>query len=149
MPLNVSRRAIAKAGLLIVAMAATQGLARADDMPAEGPAGDLFDIVWQVTELAGADPVTAHVPTLTVNLAGSAGGNTGCNVYFATATVDGASISFSGIGSTYIACDEAVMEQERAFLQALELIAQFKLDDGGLQLLDHDGAVLVRLAATS
>lgn len=149
MPLNVSRRAIAKAGLLIAAMAATQVVASAEDMPAESPPVSLFDIVWQVTELAGTEPVAGHAPTLTVNLAGSAGGNTGCNVYFATAAVDGTSISFSAIGSTYIACDDAVMEQERAFLEALELTAQFEIDDGGLQLLDRDGALLVRLAATS
>ncbi|MEX0955634.1 MAG: META domain-containing protein [Rhizobiaceae bacterium] len=148
MPLIVSRRAIARAGL-IAAIAATQGLAPAEEMPDEGPSGDLFDIVWQVTELAGADPIAAHVPTLTINLAGSAGGNTGCNVYFATATVDGASISFSAIGSTYIACDDAIMDQERAFLQALGLTTQFEVNAGGLLLLDRAGALLVRLAATS
>jgi putative lipoprotein len=145
MPLNVSRRAVAKAGLLIAAMAVMPAAAQSSE---EMTKARVFGIEWRVAELAGVEPVEGHVPTLTLDETGRAGGNSGCNVYFSTATIkDDGTISFSEIGSTYIACEDAVMEQERAFFEALELTEQYRLDDGGLQLLGSDGALLVRLAA--
>lgn len=146
MPLIVSRRAITAAALLIASMAAVPGAGLSSEQTAkEG----LFGIEWRVTELAGTEPIDGHVPTLTLDDTGRAGGNSGCNIYFATATIeDEGAISFSEIGSTYIACGEDVMDQEKAFFEALELAAAFKLDRGALELLDRDGALLVRLVTT-
>ena len=109
----------------------------------------LFGISWTLTELAGTEPLTGHVPTLTVNEDGSAGGHAGCNSYFAAAAVGERSIGFSDIGSTFIACAPDVMEQERAFLDALGRSAAFEIDDARLTLLDDAGAVLALFEAAA
>ncbi len=145
MTLVVSRRAISKAALLIAAMTVTGSVALANKASPDG----LFDIEWRVTDLAGAEPIADHVPTLILSETGQAGGNTGCNVYFSTATINESAISFTQVGTTYIACEEAVMVQERAFLEALELTARFQLTADGLELIDRDGALLVKLAAST
>jgi putative lipoprotein len=145
MALIVSRRAIAKAVLLIAATAATPAAMAAD----ENQPGGLFGIEWHVTELAGMAPIADHIPTLTLESNGRAGGNTGCNIYFAMATIDAAAIRFSEPGTTYIACAEEVMAQEQAYLEALGQAAHYRLDGAGLELLDSHGVLLVRYVATA
>lgn len=145
MPLKVSRRAIAKAGLAIAAMTLTPPLAFAQN---ETMQEKLYGIEWHVVELGGTEPIDGHVPTMTLDKPGRTGGNTGCNTYFATATVSDNLISFSEVGSTYVACEEQIMVQEEAFFEALRLTEKFRFEEGTLELLDKDDALLVRLAAT-
>lgn len=132
--------------MLIAAMSMTPMAAQSDE---EAATDTLFGIEWRLVELAGTEPIENHVPTLAIQQNGRAGGNSGCNVYFASATVEDDTISFSDVGSTFMACDEPVMEQEQALFDALKLAARFKLEDGSLELLDHDGALLMRLAASA
>ncbi|MBO6719330.1 MAG: META domain-containing protein [Rhizobiaceae bacterium] len=149
MPLHVSRRAIMRASLAIAGLASLPQLANANGETTEGPAPDgLIDIEWKLTELAGIDEIVGTAPTLTVRDDGSAGGNTGCNIYFAEAAVSGRRISFSGIGQTFIACDDPVMNQEKEFLAALELVKGLQLGAESLDLLDKDDALLLRFAAS-
>jgi putative lipoprotein len=150
MPLIVSRRAVAKASLIVATMAVAPSATRADNTGQSKNATDgLFDIEWRLTELAGTEPVEGHVPTLILREDGKAGGDSGCNVYFASAEIDGSEISFSEIGSTKIACEQPVMDQERALFEALESTAGFDLSEDGLELLDKDGALLLRFTAAA
>lgn len=66
--------------------------------------------------------VDTHRITLVVE-GGEAGGVSACNNYFATLTLDGDAVTFTGIGGTEMACmPEEVMESEAAYLRALGLV---------------------------
>jgi heat shock protein HslJ len=83
--------------------------------------------------------------TLELGEDGDVSGSAGCNTYTATYEVDAASIEISPPGATRRSCAEpaGVMEQERAYLDALTTAKQYRLDGASLQLLDADGSGLV------
>ena len=86
---------------------------------------------------------------LTVNFEdnGNVGGIGGCNGYFGPFKTDGDQISIGPLAMTGKMCpDEAVMEQEMLFLQALESAATFQVDGSMLGLRTADDAMAVNLA---
>jgi heat shock protein HslJ len=79
---------------------------------------------WQLTTLDGEEAL--YPATLNVTAEGM-GGDTGCNQYFGTFTVeDGNAVSLSGIGATEIACEqpEGIMGFESRFLATFAEVAQ-------------------------
>lgn len=85
--------------------------------------------------------------TFQVSRDGKVSGRGACNSYFSTATLDGTDIRVGEIGSTFMLCPEAVMEQERKFFAALRKAAGFRLDEAGkLLLLDPGGRTVLRFA---
>jgi heat shock protein HslJ len=103
---------------------------------------------WNVTGYNnGADGVLsiAEGTTMTAIFAegGALSGNGGCNQYTSTYTVDGATIAIQPIAATQMACDQAVMDQETAFLAALGKATTFALGERTLELRDADGALQV------
>ena len=56
------------------------------------------------------------------------GGNGGCNRYFGSVALDGWNVSFGAMGSTRMACAEAVMDQEQRLFQALAAATRYELD---------------------
>jgi heat shock protein HslJ len=110
--------------------------------------------VWQLTGynngVGGVVSVAAGVETTAVfNEDGSLNGNGGCNNYFTSYTVDGQNLTITGpIGSTMMACDEAAMAQEAAFLAALPNAATFEIRGVSLEIRDADGALLASFVAS-
>lgn len=87
--------------------------------------------------------------TLEFGPEGRVGGNSGCNTYFAGYTVDGNSLTISQAGSTMMACEEAIMAQEAAYLAALQSAATFTVEGDELRIANGDGeTVLVFQAET-
>ena len=77
-------------------------------------------------------------------------GLSGCNTYDADYTVDGEKISIGPAMTTRMFCaGEGVMEQEMAYLQALEKAATFKIEGEMLTLFDAQGLILATYQATS
>lgn len=70
-------------------------------------------------------------------------GNDGCNNYNGSYTLDGDKITIGPIATTRMACEQAVMDQETAYLNALAKAATFTLGKDSLELRDVDGALLV------
>lgn len=116
--------------------------------PAAEPAA-IAGVEWQVEAIEGVDNLGDARPTLTIGTDGRAGGSTGCNRFFAKATIDGEALTFSEAGTTFMACDDAVMRVERAFLDALSAVAAYRLEGGALVLVDGDGTVRMRLASAA
>lgn len=61
-------------------------------------------------------------------------GNTGCNSYFGSYMLENYSLSFSDIGQTEMACEEAVMRTEWNLMQALRDTGSFTLENNILTL---------------
>jgi heat shock protein HslJ len=76
--------------------------------------------------------------------AGQVSGNAGCNNYGGGYTVNGNAITFSAIAGTLRFCEEpGVMEQESAYLAALQGAAQFEVTGDALYLRNSAGAIVL------
>lgn len=78
---------------------------------------------------------------------GQLGGLAGCNNYSATYTVDGKKIEIGATAATLKLCTEpeGVMEQQTAFLTALESAATYHIDGDTLEIRGADDALLVSM----
>ncbi len=74
---------------------------------------------------------------------GTLTGNDGCNTYNSTFTTDGDKITIGPVATTRMACEQEVMDQETAYLNALAKAATYILGKDSLELRDADGALLV------
>jgi heat shock protein HslJ len=81
---------------------------------------------------------------------GKLSGQSGCNTYKADYTVDGEKISIGPAMTTRMFCaGEGVMEQEMAYLQALERAATYKIEGETLTLFDAEGLRLAQYQAAT
>ena len=82
---------------------------------------------WQVTAFNnGAGAVTSVIAGTEIDIAfglASVGGFAGCNSFSGTYGTNGNIIRIGALATTRIACDQEVMDQETAFLEALQGVA--------------------------
>lgn len=97
---------------------------------------------WRLAQLDG-EPVALSVTSTLRISADSLGGNGGCNTYGGNIAETPTGIDITEVFSTLMACD--VLDQEQAFLAALEAADSFTVVAGNLQLLEN-GTVLAELA---
>ncbi|WP_192181374.1 YbaY family lipoprotein [Mesorhizobium amorphae] len=117
--------------------------------PDDKAAGALLGQSWLVEYIDGIGVIAEPQATFRVSEAGKAGGSGPCNVYFATAKVDGSTIAISEIGSTFKACAPDVMAEEKALFEALARAASYHVDAGKLTITDKDGKDILRFNAAS
>lgn len=105
---------------------------------------------WVVRSIAvGVDAVVASdmmsVITATFDAAGQVSGFDGCNDYWASYELDGASISVGPVASTRMACaDEDIAGLSAAYTIALQGATAWEVTvDGGIELRGADGNLLV------
>ena len=103
---------------------------------------------WNVTGYNnGKGAVTTLVEgsmlTLEFGEDGTASGDAGVNTYNGPYTADGSAITIGPLALTKMAGDPALMEQEQAFIMALESSTQWKVIRGTLELREADGAAAV------
>lgn len=101
---------------------------------------------WLAEDIQGGGVVDTAQTTLLVDSNGTVSGSGGCNRFMSKATISGSNISFAEIGSTYMQCPPALMNQERKFLDVLGKTRSYKMDSGKLVLIDEGGDELARLA---
>ncbi|TDQ78792.1 heat shock protein HslJ [Dongia mobilis] len=112
----------------------------ADDAAADALTG----AEWRITEIAGQSVLESSTATLRFDSDGRAGGRGPCNTYGAGYQISGARITFEAPFSTTMACDPALMEQERALFDLLSQIRSFGIgDDGVLVLTAEDGRTII------
>ncbi|CCV06077.1 conserved hypothetical protein [Mesorhizobium metallidurans STM 2683] len=116
--------------------------------PSDKPAA-VFGQSWLVEYIDGIGVISEPQATFRIGEDGKAGGSGPCNVYFATAKVDGSAIAISGIGSTFKACAPDVMAEEKALFGALARAASYHVDAGKLTIVDKDGRDILRFNAAS
>lgn len=113
-------------------------------------AGDLTGKIWALTELEGQPLAAGTGISVQFTADGKVSGSAGCNRYSGTYTVSGNNITFSSpMASTMMMCEQAVMDQESAFLNALGMAKTFAIDGEQLTLTGGDGAKLAVFAAQS
>ncbi|WP_129675431.1 META domain-containing protein [Candidatus Chloroploca sp. Khr17] len=111
---------------------------------------DLTGTSWILTAINGAAPLSESAPiSAEFDTEGSITGSAGCNRYFADYTVADGTLSISQAGSTRMACEEAVMAQEQAFLDQLSRATSYVIDGATLTITIDDGATLVFAQASN
>jgi heat shock protein HslJ len=120
-------------------VALTLGLAACapDAIQLEGSSWTLTNIRDEAGDMAPALPgvvVTMHFQVDQVS------GESGCNTYSGSYTVDGNKLQFGPLATTRQACPEPeTMKQENAFLSAMEQVGSYKINGNQLELRDGKG----------
>ena len=109
---------------------------------------DLAGTSWQVIGYNnGKQAVTSVIAGTEMDIQfgkdGSVSGNSGCNTYNGSYTVNGNQIQFGPMASTRMACGDpaGIMEQEQQYLAALETAATYQIEGNALELRTSDGAL--------
>ena len=106
--------------------------------------GGLAGATWMLTSYGSPDSPTPVLEGTTVTLTFSgtgAGGNAGCNTYGGDFQYDNNTLAFGQMITTMMACEEGVMQQETAYLNALATATTYQLSANQLQI-SYDGGVL-------
>ena len=75
----------------------------------------------------------------------SVGGEAGCNSYTGTYGTNGDFVRVGALATTRLACPDAIMNQEAAFLAALQGVARIESRGQSLNLTDRNGSIQVAL----
>ncbi len=106
----------------------------------------LIGTTWRMTEIDGRQVDAPEKTSLTFEEEGHVVGVTGCNRFAGSAAIDGASLSFSPLAGTRMACEASLMQQEQRFYDAAGQVSRFSIDASGrMHLLDAAGTTRVLL----
>jgi putative lipoprotein len=128
---------------VLAAIVLVAGCRSADPRPA---AASLVGSAWRAEEIEGRAVLERVHSTLTFESLDRIAGGTACNRYFGGLELGEGTIRLKPVGSTRMACEPDVMDQERRFLAALAAATAFRRDGDKLLLLDENGRVRMRLA---
>jgi heat shock protein HslJ len=84
---------------------------------------------WVLEDLGGHGVIDRVQATLSFPETGKVGGNSSCNRFFGPLEMSGDHIKIGPLGSTRMACPEAVMKQETKYLAALQAANHFEWKD--------------------
>lgn len=108
-----------------------------------GEPASLLHGEWGIEQIDGKPIVAGSQPTPNFGPEGRISGNASCNRYFGGYELTGEGLAFSQLGSTKMACEQALMDQEHIFLQVLGSVSRFDIDgEGKLVLHGNDGRTL-------
>jgi heat shock protein HslJ len=75
---------------------------------------------------------------------GKVAGRGSCNRFFGAVEVEGSRIHLAPLGTTRMACADAVMDQERRYLEQLQRAERFAVEGGVLRIYGPDSAASLR-----
>ena len=136
--MELRRTALVGVTILIAVLLAACAATEPDPSPAGGIA--LSGTEWVLTSLNGDTPIEGTQITLSF-WEGSLEGSGGCNTYGGGYTASEDSLHLSDLYWTEMAClePEGILDQELAYLNALNAVASYRVDAGRLQLYDEAG----------
>ncbi len=119
--------------------------------PTTAAAASLTDTYWKLTEFDNKVMTIAPGQQREVRLTLASGGNrafgfSGCNQFSGSYELEGASLRFSQLAGTMMACTPPLMELEAKFLKSLGASGAYRIDGERLSLLAGD-QVLARFEA--
>jgi len=140
--MEIRRTVLVGATLVLVAVLVACATAEPDQSPAEG--ATLSGTEWALTSLIGQALIEDTRITLGFG-EGSLEGSAGCNTYGGSYTVTDDSLRLSDLYWTEMGClePEGILDQEMAYLNALNTVASFRVDAGRLELYDEAGTQIL------
>ena len=129
------------------------GVAETPSQPATAaesvkPDVSLTNTYWKLVELNGGpvQPGEGKELHMIIKADDRVTGYSGCNQFMGSVTVSGDGLSFGPVAGTRRMC-EGVMDQENAFLQALESAHRHAISGEDLEITDANGTVVMRCVA--
>ena len=119
-----------------------------ESMTAGAEPPPLDGTAWVLSSLPGRTLLAGPRATAQFE-AGRVQGSDGCNRFTAPYTTKGSAIQVGQGASTQMACPPETMQQAAAFMAALSGAKSYRINNGALQLLAADGAVLSSFAKQS
>jgi putative lipoprotein len=102
----------------------------------------LEDRTWQLVELEGSAPISGTTIDMTID-GEVVSGSSGCNQYNGPVTYGGGEMTLGpNFAATMMACEEAIMDQEQAYLSALASVTGYEVSGDELSLTDDSGEVV-------
>jgi heat shock protein HslJ len=96
------------------------------------PSAELVGTRWTLEDLGGAGVVEEASATLEFPESGKVAGSGSCNRFFGTVSIDRNAMSIRPLGTTRMACTEAVAMQEVNYMRALEAAERYVLQGTAL-----------------
>ncbi|MFO7168282.1 MAG: META domain-containing protein [Chloroflexota bacterium] len=137
----------------IALVAIAIGLEGAMAQQSTTPPAEMLGVEWSLVSLQDASGATQDMTgagmTIRFEQDGMAFGSGGCNTFRGGYTVaDGQQLTFSALAATLMACEQALMDRETVYLQALDDVSAYRLDgSSGLQLIFGNGQGVLRFTA--
>lgn len=137
--------------MLVLVLVLCAGLALAasacggDDTALEGTR-------WVMTVYAVDGSLHDALSTTSVDATFSDGivsGTGGCNQYNGSYELDGDSLTVGMLASTQMACEQAIMDQELAYMAALQSAASYKISGDVLSIMDSSDAIVLEFQAAA
>lgn len=135
-------------GMLLAAC--TSPRQASQDAPVENDETVVFSVLagdWALESLKGEKVPAEALVTMNLSDSGRFSGSGGCNRYFGAFTLTEGKLGIGPIGSTMMACEQAAMDLERSYLDALGIVTRITRDDNILYLADEQGRQLLSLRA--
>jgi heat shock protein HslJ len=108
----------------------------------------LWGTAWRLEDLGGAGVLDRAEATLEFPEPGRVAGSGSCNRFFGGVKIDADTIALSQIGSTRMACAEAVSRQEMIYFKALGSAERYTLDGSVLRIFFKDSDKPLRFIRT-
>jgi len=102
----------------------------------------LNDTHWVLEQINGQPVMNDNLPTLSFRGDQEVGGNASCNAFFGTYVLKDDTVTITGLDHTEMGC-VGVMDQETAYLAALESAKTFRIEDGKLLLINATGDIIL------
>jgi heat shock protein HslJ len=109
-------------------------------------ASELTGTSWVAASIDGA-PVAGRAPSLALNAEDRLSGSGGCNRLTAVYVAEAGAIAVRALGATEMACEDALMAQESAFLALLGDADRYEHEADRLVIADDDGRNIVFIPA--
>jgi heat shock protein HslJ len=126
-----SVRVLAGLTILVLAACDSTGSTGGNTPEPASAAAELAGTSWTIVSVAGNPVVDGSGAGLTFDAGGNVSGSTGCNNVSGSFAVDGAALTFGPLATTRMACEENLMAQETAVLQALAGVSGWEIDSEG------------------
>ena len=95
----------------------------------------LFGEEWTIEDIDGGGVVAGSEATLVFLPDGQLAGSASCNRITGSYTIVGPALTIAPLGTTRMACPEALMNQEQTLLQLLPTVHSFGIDASGALVL--------------
>jgi heat shock protein HslJ len=97
---------------------------------------------WSIVAVNGSDLSGPQLPTLSFDANGGLAGGGFCNRFFGSYELSGERLTIGGMGSTQMACEEALMKQEALLLGSLSKVDSFVVEPGKMLALKGQEAMI-------
>ena len=132
--LTAAIRVLAGLAILVVAACDSTG-SGANTTPEPTSPADLAGTQWTLVSIGDTPAIEGAGARLSFDSGGNVSGSTGCNSISGSYALDGSALTFGPLATTRMACEDALMAQEAAVLEALAGVSGWEIDaDGRLHL---------------